>query len=143
MKPSTAEDFRASIILFLGIIVFHLSSAVALTVPTTSPIELVHTSNVLPALFPLLNSTSLNAGHYQPSCAPLDDDEAWYSVPKEKKWRYDITCYEAIKLFHKEQQRHGAVEFEFLAPEAQPTTQLTTMQTPRRYSFGTPSYICS
>ena len=138
MKLCIAEGFPASIIIFLGVC-FYVSGTVALTIPTTSPIELLPASNVLPNLFPLLNATSLNAGHYNPSCAPIDDDEAWYSVPAEKKWRYDITCYEALKLFYKEQQRYDAVEFEFLAPEAQRTTQLTTMQTPRRYSFGTPS----
>ena len=137
MKLSAAEDLRASIILSLGIIAFHLSRTVALTIPTTTPIELVDAYDVLPALFPPLNATSLNASHYDPNCAPRDDDEAWYSVPKEMKWRYDTTCYEAIKLFHKEQRRHDAQEFEFLAPGAQPKTKLTTMQTPRRYSYGT------
>ena len=142
MKLSVVEGFSVSIILSLGIIAFHLSSTVALTIPATSPTESLDASEVLPILpnlFPLFNATSLNASSYDPSCAPLDDDEAWYSVPKEKKWRYDVTCYEAIKLFKKEQQRHDAQEFEFLAPGAQPTTQLNTMQTPRRYSFGTPS----
>ena len=142
MKLSVVEDFSVSIILSLGIIAFHLSSTVALTIPTTSPTELLHASAVLPILpnlFSLFNATSVNASHYGPSCAPLDDDEAWYSVPEEKKWRYDATCYEAIKLFQKEQQRYDAQKFEFLAPGAQPKTRLTTMQTPRRYSFGTPS----
>ena len=138
MKLCIAEDFPASIIISLGVC-FYVSSTVALTISTTAPIEPVGASNVLPNFFPLFNATSLNASHYNPSCAPLDDDEAWYSVPAEKKWRYDITCYEALKLFHKEQQRYDAVKFEFLAPEAQPATHLTTMQTPRRYSFGTPS----
>ena len=143
MKLSAAEDLRAAIILSLGIIAFHLSGAVALTIPTTAPIELVHVYDVLPTLFPSLNATSLNASHYDPKCAPLDDDEAWYSVPKKMKWRHDTTCYEAMKLFYKEQQRHDAQAFEFLAPEAQPKTKLTTMQTPRRYSYGTSSTIAA
>lgn len=142
MKLFAAEDLHASSILSLGV-AFHLSSTVALTVPTTAPIELVQASNVLPNLFPLLNVTSLNASHYESNCVPTNNDEAWYSVPKEAKWRYDSTCYEAAKLFQKEQQRYDAEKFEFLAPEAQPKTKLRTMQTPRRYSFGMPSTICS
>ena len=140
MKLCIAEDLPASIkiILSLGIVAVHLSSTIALTSPTTAPIELVQASDVLPSLFPLFNATSLNASHYKCNCAPTDNDEAWYSVPPDLKWRYDTTCYEAIKLFHKEQQRYDAQEFEFLAPEATPKTKLTTMQTPRRYTFGTP-----
>ncbi len=52
------------------------------------------------------------------------------------KWRYDATCYEALRLFHKEIARHDDEDFEFLAPDAHPTTKLKTMQTPRRYTFG-------
>lgn len=137
MKLCIAGEFPASTLLSLGIIAFHLSSTIALTIPTTASIELVQASNVLPSLFPLFNATSLNASHYKSNCAPTDDDEAWYSVPAEQKWRYDTTCYEAVKLFHKEQQRYDVKEFEFLAPEAKPKTKLTTMQTPRRYTFGT------
>ena len=138
MKLFAAVDLHASSIFSLGV-ASHLSSTVALTVPTTAPIALVQTSNVLPNLFPLLNVTSLNAGHYGSNCVPTNNDEAWYSVPKEAKWRYDSTCYEAVKLFQKEQQRYDAEGFEFLAPGAQPKTKLRTMLTPRRYSFGMPS----
>ena len=143
MKLSAEEGLRALILLSLGIIAFDASSTVALTVPTTAPIELVRASDVLPNLFTSLNATSLNVTHYESNCAPSDNDEAWYSGPKEQKWRYDNNCYEAMRLFHKEQQRYDAAEFEFLAPEAKPSTQLKKMQTPRRYTFGTPSTFCS
>lgn len=136
MKPPTADALPASILFFLSISSY-IADTIALTIPTTSSIQPVNASGLLSIMHPSLNATSLDAGHFDPYCAPSDDDEEWYNEAPHDKWRYDTTCYHAMKLFAKEQSGHGEQEFEFLAPGARPATQLKSMQTPRRYSFGT------
>lgn len=136
MKPLTADDLPASILLFLSVSSY-IVNTIALTIPTTSSIQQVNASGLLFIILPSLNATSLDASYFDPYCAPSDDDEEWYNAAAHDKWRYDTTCYEAMRLFSKEQSRHGEQEFEFLAPGAQPATNLKSMQTPRRYSFGT------
>lgn len=136
MKPPTADDLPVSIIFYLSIS-SHIANTIAFTIPTTYAIQPVNASGLLSNILPSLNATSLDAGQFDPYCAPSDDDEEWYNEATRDKWRYDNTCYHAMLLFAKEQSRHGEQEFEFLAPGARPATQLKSMQTPRRYSFGT------
>lgn len=135
MKSPITKQFSTAIAFLLSLF-FHLASTVPLTILTNPLIELVNASHLTPILFPSLNVTSLNAIHFDPICAPSDDDEAWCNEPVRQRWRYDATCYEAMRLFSKEVGRHGVEEFEYLAPEAKATTQLKTMQTPRRYTVG-------
>lgn len=135
MKPPTADNGPTSLIVFLGTLT-HVACAVAITIPMTSSTSLANVSDILPVGFPSLNASSVNAGHFDPICVPSNDDEAWYNEPDSIKWRYDTTCCGALRLFGKEQLRSSTVNFEFLAPGAQPTTSLTTMQTPRRYTLG-------
>ena len=132
MKPPTAEHLPASVVSLLGIY-SHMASTAALTIPTTSSLDIVNSPHLL---LPSLNATSLSAHNFEPHCAPSDDDETWYNEPAHVKWRYDITCYEALLLFAKEYERYGEEEFEFFAPEAQATTSLRRAQTPRRYTVG-------
>ena len=135
MKPLKADHFPTFIVFFLATFP-QVASTAALTIPTSPPIELTNASDISPLRFPSLNATSLPANDFAPTCAPSDDDEQWYNEHAQVKWRYDATCYEALRLFHKEIARHDDEDFEFLAPDAQPTTELKTMQTPRRYTVG-------
>ena len=134
MKPSTATDFPIRVISSLCILSY-VASTVALTAPTNPSLELTNATDFFPILS---NATSLDANNFNPHCVPDDNEEEWYNEPVQIKWRYDTTCYETMRLFSKEQARHGDKEFEFLAPGAQPTTLLPTMQTPRRYTVGRP-----
>lgn len=136
MKPPTADDLRVSTIFYLSIS-SHIANTIAFTIPTTYAIQPVNASGLLSNILPSLNATSLGASHFDPYCVPSDDDEEWYNEATRDKWRYDTTCYHAMLLFAKEKSRLGEQEFEFLAPGARPATQLKSMQTPRRYSFGT------
>ena len=135
MKSPVAKVFPVAITYLLGVF-FQIVRTVPLTIPTDLLIELVNASHLTPLLFPSLNITSLDAGHFDALCAPSDDDETWYNEDAHVKWRYDTSCYGAMQLFSKERARHGEEKFEFLAPEAQATSELKTMQTPRRYTNG-------
>lgn len=135
MKRPAADDMPTAVLFFLCSFSF-IASTVALTIPTTPSLVSVNTSNILPFLFPSLNATSLDAGNFDPSCTPDDDDETWYNEHVLTKWRYVHTCYEALRLFDKENRRYGEEQFEFVAPGTQAASQLRTMQTPRRYTVG-------
>ncbi len=135
MKPLKADDFL-TLIVFLLATFSQIASTAALTIPTSSLVELKNASDIFPLRLPSLNATYLTANDFDAACAPSDDDEEWYNEDVHVKWRYDTSCYEALRLFYKEVARHDDEDFEFLAPDARPTTRLKTMQTPRRYTFG-------
>ena len=135
MKRPAADDMPTSLVFFLCSFSC-IASTVALTIPTTPSLVSVNTSNILPFLFPSLNATSLDAGHFDPHCTPEDDDKPWYNEDVLTKWRYGDTCYEALRLFDKENRRYGEQQFEFLAPDTQASSNLRSMQTPRRYTAG-------
>ena len=153
MKALTADGSQATIMscfLFLGIstLITHIA---ALTIPPSSSLieqlsantsgSSSSSSDIFPLLFPTLNITTtpsslINANHFQHVCVPHSEDRPWFNDQVQSNWRYDTPCYESMRMFSKEQDKHGTGNFEFLAPDAQATTKLQTMQTPRRYSFG-------
>ena len=135
MKPPTAIKFPLSVAFSLRIFSY-VASTVALTIPTNHVLQSTNTSDFFSILSPLLNATSLNTNGFEAHCVPSDNEEEWYNEPVQMKWRYDTSCYDTMRLFSREDAKHGEEEFEFLAPGAQPKTKLTTMQTPRRYTVG-------
>ena len=125
-------DFPAPLALFLAI--YHSGvSTVALTIPTSFSIAPVTSFQNDSSILPALNASSLHASNNKPECTL---DSTWYNEDSLVLWRYDASCGDALRLFQKERDRYSDSSFEFLAPGAQPTTQLGVMQTPRRYTAG-------